>query len=321
MIAKIAKMISEQGYSVIPVSLDKNPLIEILNYDSRTDKNIEKTFEKAKGIALRTGGDTMVTCIDIDEKYSVGYSVGQRYLDLIPNELKKKLKINQTKNGGLHIPFISDYIVSNTVLASRETTEEEVKETFDQAIKEGASFKEAVATAFQDRNRVLVETRGGKRNSFGGYFLIPPSEGYVTIQENPMPKLNKLETELLYNIGYSLCQNRRMNRKIRFGKNVYESANFKRFKEIDGSKVLLDYGWEEVDRDESKGIVRLKRPGKVLSKDSAIYNLDTKVFYCFSTSTCFIANEGYTNLDMLLELENTDTLRDVIPLVNKYINQ
>lgn len=317
-IATLAKNLTEQGYSIIPVSTDKNPTIEILNYDSRKDEDIHSTFEKARGIALRTGGDTKITCFDFDEKYNLDEgSLLDTFLSKLSPSLSKKLRIHSTMNGGHHLIFKSDYLTSNQVLASRATTDEEVSKTLFTELQKGKSIKEAVAVASQDRQRVLVETRGGKRNSFGGYFLFPPFLGYDVVQANPIPELNEEETEAMYNAGYSMCQNRRMNRKFRFS-SYKETANISLFKKMDGSKILKDYGWE-ITRIEGNE-VRLKRPGNPMSKDSAIYNLDSNIFYCFSTSTSFISNEGYGNVDMLMELENTSELRDVLPIINKYNN-
>lgn len=316
-ISKLAQAISDRGYSVIPTTNNKNPTIEIRDYDSRKDKKIGETFKGAEGIAIRTGKDTKITCIDIDTKYCLDGTLGDDFLNQIPKQLRSKLKINGTKNGGLHIIFTSDYMTGNTVLASRETTDEEVIATFSEALRKGKTFKESVINASQDRQRVLVETRGGSPTSFGGYFLIPPSNGYKAIQNVPIPHLTMDETELLYNIGYSLCKNVKMVRKVRLGKSLEKRADLTAFKKIDGSHILKAYGWEEVGRERTE--VRLKRPGNAISKDSAIYNLDTNIFVCFSTSTVFRAGEGYNNVDLLMELENTSDIKDVIPAISKYL--
>jgi hypothetical protein len=71
---------------------------------------------------------------------------------------------------------------------------------------------------------------------------------------------------------------------------------------FDVVSYLIQNGWEEIKTLGTKS-VRLKRAGSPKSKSSALFDRETRIFNCFSTSTSFDVNRGYTASDIFIELE------------------
>ena len=151
--------LNKQGFKVIPVNDNKQPLCKWKQYQGiQTIDEVKKlNWSQAYGMALLTGGDIEV--IDIDSKYALDKpsfetAVFDAVFDAIGEKDYSKLVISQTQSGGYHIIYRCEKIEGNQKLASRYTTKAEKQHENDKA-------------------RVLLETRGEN-----GYILIPPTPKY-----------------------------------------------------------------------------------------------------------------------------------------------
>lgn len=317
-IVKRARQLTKRGYSVIPVDKLKNPVVNSWNtWQSRpmTEDEIEKYFvknSKVEGVALLAGGEKAVTILDMDLKNDLTGTLYDRILEVVPASIFKKVMVNKTVSGGIHWILSCPKGVSNIKLAQRETTDEEVMETYNQHIEDGVGAKKSMAFAMGDKVRVLLETRsftsvidknGVETRRASGYGLFPPSPGYEHIEG----KLGKLTVEELDNLLTILrsfneyCPDKyNLKSTTSLGNDIWEAANNK----LDSVELLKEVGWTviwENDKD-----VRLLRPGRVSSTTSGIYHRDTKVFVCFSSSTVFECNKGYSPAQVFIELEDGD---------------
>lgn len=144
------------GVSIIPIrDGDKNPAIhEWLPYKAEiaTEEIALSWLQKYHSWGLVCGEVSGgVTCLDFDEKVKTG--LYEKWKESLSEEAKTvlgTLPISTTRNHGYHVVFRSDTVEGNQKLARIKN-----EETVD----------------------TLVETRGR-----GGYSLIPPSNGYQTIQ-------------------------------------------------------------------------------------------------------------------------------------------
>lgn len=302
---EIAKKYSKAGYSVIPVTSEKIPAIrDWSGFQSRpmTEKECEKNFKNCWGIALLCGGQMKVSAGDFDLKYDLSGDIFERFKKKLPVALLNKFYVQTTKNNGFHVLFTCDKVEPNQKLASRYTTCYEKHETYMKAFHDPNTRDKAIKIASNDKTRVLMETRGGSDKVAGGYVVMAPSPDYKHV----FGKINKISVE-----EYDLIMDtaREFNDVVEVKTDIkvreYRDWKLSPFEDYndrgDVLEVLLANGWEEINA--RNGSVRLKRAGHTHSKSSALFDTETRIFNCFSTSTSFDVNKGYTPTDVLSELE------------------
>lgn len=280
-------MLTEKGYTVIPVTDTKQPSVPSWEVDNIISRNY---FKSAYGVALAMGGSKKLTALDFDLKYDNTHTLFTRYKELVSRETLEKMRVHNTVSKGKHFIFSCDVTESNKVLAARASLPEEHLVTFTKAMTKG-SLLEACRATVNDTKRVLIETRGE-----GGYIVIPPTKGYEHVY-GTINKITFSEYEELFDAAH------RFNEVFIESNKGYGSSdtayNFNRNNK--GIDLLVKYGWIVV-RETDKNI-RLKRPGDTSSKDSAIYDKETNVFWVFSTSSCFTPGVTYRPVDILCQLE------------------
>ena len=303
---ELAKQYSKAGYSVIPVTSEKIPAIrDWSQFQTRpmTEKECETYFNNSWGIALLMGGSKKTTAIDFDLKYDLSGDLFDRYKKALPEDLLRKMFVQTTKNKGYHFIFSSDVVEPNQKLASRYTTEYEKHSTYMEAFNDAKTRSKALKIASNDKVRVLLETRGGSTTISGGYVVMSPSPGYEFVYG----KINHISIEE-YNLILETA--RSFNDVIEERKDVrlekykeWKNSPFEDYNERgDVISLLLASGWEEGKGRRGKSIC-LKRAGNPKSGSSALFDTDTRVFNCFSTSTSFDVGRGYSPTDVFVELE------------------
>lgn len=317
-IIKRARQLTKKGYSVLPVNNLKNPVVgNWAQWQSRpmTDEEIEEHFvnnKAATGVALLMGSPKSITCIDFDLKYSLDPDLYDKVLSQIPVSIYKKCMINKTLNNGYHWILSCPTGVGNIKLAQRETTDEEIAQGYELGIKNGLGAKKAMKEALGDKVRVLIETRSFSStikqdktilNKGLGYAVFPPSQGYEYI-EGKIGALTKEEFEQLLSTLRSfntfVPEKYNLKASATLGNDIWEEANNK----LDTIELLTGVGWKVIK--EVGDEVRLLRPGVVSSTTSGIFHRDTGIFVCFSSSTVFEPNKGYTSAMVFIELEDGD---------------
>ena len=289
--------LTDQGYTVIPVRQNKQPTVETWKVDNIIPR---KYFKGAYGIALAMGGSKKLTAIDFDLKYDLTDTLFQRYKDQVNKDLLLKMRVHSTTTKGFHFLFSCDVVESNKVLAARHTTAEEHLATFTKQMSLGKSLVESCRTTVNDTKRVLIETRGE-----GGYVCIPPTPNYTHVYGN-INKIKYSEYEELFTAAYELNEVFVSADKGYGSTDTADNYN----KSNRGLDLLLKYGWAVV-REGDKN-VRLKRPGDSSSKDSAIWDKETNIFWVFSTSSCFTPNTAYRPFDILTQLEYNGNYRKAL---------
>ena len=308
---RIAIKYLNNGYSVIPVTKDKNPAIEAWGsyiYSPIPVNKAQALFENADGIALLMGGKKKLTTIDIDSKYDLTGTLFDRLKKEIGSKLLSKLCCHSTRNNGFHLIFSCEKVEGNQKLAMRPCTKEEKLQTLQEGLDKGLDIDIALSSSLADACRVLIETRGE-----GGYVLIPPSDGYKHIY-GKIQDISKQEYNTLmeicrsFNLYTPAVKNYQLSRALR-NPNPDKVNSFKNFNEnCDVLKLLSSFGWDEVGTN-SDGFVMIKRPN-ASSKHSAYFNPADRAFWVFSTSTGFELHKKYSAVDILLVLKyNSDGSR------------
>ena len=302
---ELAKAYSKRGYSCIPVTSEKQPAIKnwgMFQMRSLTEKECEQHFKNTWGIALLCGGSQAVTALDFDLKYSLSHDLMDRFKEKVPQDLLRKMYVQKTKGGGFHWLFSSNINEGNRKLASRYTTPYEQHETYMEAFNDSKTRDKALKIAMNDKVRVLIETRSGTDTCAGGYVVMSPSPGY----EYVYGKINHIsvdEYNLLMEVSRSFNEVIEEKKDLRLDKyKEWKISPFDDFNERgDVLGVLLGNGWEEL-RGGGKSI-RLKRAGNTTSQSSALFDPESRVFNCFSTSTVFDTGRGYSPADVFITLE------------------
>lgn len=302
---KLAQQYSKAGYSVIPVTAEKQPAIPnwgIFQTRPMKDEECEKHFSNVWGIALLCGGTKMVTGLDFDTKYTLYNDLVEKYKAKIPPKLLKKMYVQTTKSGGFHWLFSCDIVEGNQKLASRYSTAYERDETYREAFSDSKTRDRALKIATNDKVKVLIETRGGQPNVCGGYVVMSPSPGYEFVY-GKINHITEEEYHLLMEVARSFNEVIEEKKDVRLEK--YKDWKVSPFDDFntrgDVLGILLDNGWEQVGRGGKS--IRLKRAGRTSSQSSALFDPESRVFNCFSTSTVFDTGRGYSPADVFITLE------------------
>lgn len=277
----------EEGISVIPVrdkdddsGIAKSPFKTWKKYqEQRITKEVlwyEMKHFNTCAIGIlggRVSGNLYI--IDIDVKYKPGIDA------LLFQDLKKlypdvfeKLRIHKSPSGGYHIIYRCEREVEgNLKLAGRPATEQELKE--------------------RPKNKVynFLETRGE-----GGYVLAPPSMGYKVVKDNPIAVLTLAEHQSIINLCRSyneIVKIEKTYKPTKAEESYYDENPFDDFNNrCDPSALMSELGWQELDK-HSDRFIWFTRPGK--SKGiSMSFNLQKRVFFCFTASMELEENHGYT---------------------------
>lgn len=230
--------------------------------------------------------------IDLDEKYKEGISASilGDTRSLFP-ELYERLRIHVTGSEGHHILFRlqGGIVEGNRKISSRETTDEE-KHIY--LMENPGAVKPLKALTF-------IETRGE-----GGYVVAPPSFGYRVLQDVPIPTLTSSERQNLMNICLNYNEYRKEPKayvpsETRSNRDFYDENPFNHFsRTANPIEVLEDLGWRYVNT--SGKYLWFTRPGKT-SGVSGSFNLDTRIFWSFSTSTNLEPEKGYFLSSLVIE--------------------
>lgn len=306
---KTAKSWTKQGYSVIPVTANKNPSLpgwRKYQKKSMTDEEVDFYFKDAKGIAVLCGGEARLFCLDIDSKYDLSTTLFEDLKASIPKKILRKMYCQQTQSGGYHLIFKvpSSRLFGNQKFASRYTTAYEKHLTYLDAFRDPETCDKALKIASGDKIRVLLESRSGDREFCGGYFLTSPSPGYSPLG-GKIGDLTEEEYDTVIEAARSFNQviTEHKIHNEDFYKVDWELSPFDHFNsEGDGVQLLLDAGWSIVANYGKD--VRLKRPGKTSTIYSGVYDTNKKIFNCYTTSTDFETGKGYSNTGLLILLEH-----------------
>lgn len=302
------KQYKEHGLTCIPVDENKQPLVNWAAFQGRvmSDSEIDKHFSEVFGFAVLTGGKGGLELLDIDAKYFTDPQMYENFKKAVPNSILKKLWVQTSMNGGYHFIYRCKVVEPNQKLAMRPTTREEKHAAYMEAFESGEDIDVALKTALNHKSLVTFETRGGDETKSGGYFLCAPTKGYRKIY-GKLQELTPEERNILLDTARSFNQYfekkkdyklAKLSSDFKEGDNPFENFNNK----ADGVQLLLDNGWKIVGKSTGKD-VRVKRPGHTTSKSSGVFDRDSRVFNCYSTSAGFESGTGYTLANIFIQLE------------------
>ncbi len=295
------KLLQGFNLSIIPVNSNKTPVTSWKQYQTSAApiENWYKHYQNHATVGIIAGRVSQnIECIDIDVKNDPQKSIYKEYCRLIPIELLDRLIIQSTPNFGYHLIYrCPDVVIEGNLKLALHSNQEVIIETRG----EGGYFC---------TNRLNNQVLQGK------FDLSNPSEIVI-------PIITPEEHEFLLETARSLTRYFPNTKVTSTTDNSGSTSNSKSFaysepaiNDFNDKYSILDlfksHDWSVVNEDEDK--VYLKRKGS-LAPHSAYYFKDSKVFYCFSTSTLFKAEQPYNHFQILQVLEGKNDYRTTIRLL------
>jgi hypothetical protein len=291
-IEQIVVKLLKTGLSVIPVNSTKSPSVPQWGKWQVSPMSVDeskKYFKDAWGVAILTGGPSRVFCIDFDLKYDITNFLWNDFKKSIPAPILEKAWVQKTMNNGYHMVFLAPTtrLNGNQKWAERYTTPSEQRSTYDLAWQNKDTRNKALRIAYGDKSRVLIETRSGSSELCKGFFLCPPSPGYEKIFGDKFNELSEQEYDLLEEVGRSFNEVIKEDTKnLVFDNGDWSVTPFEHYnQEGDSVELLQEAGWSVIS--ENSNSIRFKRPGLVYSASSALYDKETRILSCFTSSTEF----------------------------------
>lgn len=273
------------GVSIIPVRdrerdgrPPKSPYTSWKQFQSRiiTPEELWRQMEQQEttAIAIICGAVSgNLEAIDIDVKNWAGIDARlfEAIRELYP-DLFARLRIHSTPSGGFHILY-----------------------RVQQALGVG---NQKLATASHS-TQAGIETRGE-----GGYIVAPPSLGYRVYKDVPIPIITLEQRNSIIALAKSWDEKIKIIDPPRPPKQVidyYEEKPTEAFDHSpDAEEILGFHGWQ---RDYSNSHHQYWiRPGKSMGI-GASFNLQSRVYYIFTSSTSLEPNRGYRPSTLLLLLQ------------------
>jgi len=287
--------------SIIPVGSNKTPFSPWKHFQTSSAPIVGwfNHFQNQGTVGIITGRVSQnAECIDIDVKNDPHKSIYEEYKNLIPEYLYSRLIVQTTPNHGYH--FI--YRCPDTAIEGNQKL------------------------ALHSNKEVIIETRGE-----GGYFCTNKVNNQILQGQFDLSKPDEIiipaitleERELLLETARSLTRFFPAVKTPTTGSSANSTSNNKSYSysepvinDFNDKYPIVDllqkHHFSVVGEDDDK--VYLKREGS-LAPHSAYYFKDSRVFYCFSTSTQFIAEQPYNHFQVLQLLEGNNDYRTTIRLL------
>lgn len=276
-----AKALAGIGISVIPVKADgsKMPAIRWKEYQDRimTNAEIDRHFFICGGVIAITGNISRLICIDFDlDKQGVDDNFWKLFMSQVPDDMKERMLINQTRSGGFHVWLRTDYEDKSRKVTHRPLTMYELFDRYHKLIENGANERTATDLILKKPVECVIETRS--RGSYGVF----SHEQYKRFFGEDFQEFTKEEVEFLLNIGYSLDYNFRKPKQYKGEVNDYKLII--RFNEDCKAehtvKMLEESGLFTIYDIDNNGNHRMTRVGSESAFSAYVYG-DTGILHVF----------------------------------------
>jgi len=284
-IQKIAKKYADHGFSPIPLRRDsKVPALK--GWQKHADEPITNfdSFRDTNGIGLVMGYDG-IQCLDIDAKHFEADEYND-FVSLVESnnpDLMDKMIIQQTISGGYHWIFKCSEIAGNEKLA-----------------------KNAKGVTFETRGR-------------GGQIVVWPTKGYKILGKiTDVVEISPDERRVIWSCAKMMDATpakpqpiiNQPNESV-FDGEVDESTPWGEFRATyTALDVLVSAGWSIVR--ESDRMVYVLRPGQTSSETSGVIFKDSALFYPFTTSTGFDAEQPHDSFQCYVVIKHNGDFQAAI---------
>lgn len=284
------------GLSIIKVSSQKKPFGPWAEYQKKISPISEwySHYCSQGTVGILTGKISgNLEIIDVDVKNDPEGTIMKEFVNLIPASLYARLLVQTTPNKGYHLIY--------------RCPDVEIEKNQKLALHSDLA--------------VIIETRGE-----GGYFCTSKVNNRI-IQGNfnlenlniDIPVISKDEREFLLETARSLTRYfppLNLNSSKNNNGFSYKEPSINEFNnKYPIMDIFTKHGWTIVNEDDFK--YYLLRPGST-AQHSGYYFKDTKIFFCFSTSTGFKPEKPYNNFQILQVLEGENDYNKTLKLLSDY---
>lgn len=282
-----AKALKDIGISVVPLRKDgsKLPKIKWAIYQERimADFEIEQHFKECGGVAAITGKISNLYVLDFDLKYQHDtQDFWKAFMDKVPEEMKKRMFINRTRNNGFHVWIRTEFEDTSRKLTRRANTIPELMGRYQLMLEEGISPIAASENLLKSPFEVIIETR-----SRGSYAVFYHTD-YTRFYGKKLNRFTIEEVEFLNEIAYSLDFAFEPER-VHIGK-VQEFSTVRQFNESatpqDVMQLLESTGMFSYVGTERGGNLKVLRRGSKAKYSGRIF-LQNAVLHLFTQNSIF----------------------------------
>lgn len=302
---KEAERLIDLGISCIPLKdNEKRPSILWKEFQSRlmTSKEVEKHFKDCGGIAAITGSISRLFCLDFDlNKQLPSQDYFKKYMALVPEELKKKMLVNSTKNQGYHLWLRTDYEDQSRKLTRRYLTIPELMTRYETALENNVLEPEKLSQALLNKPlECIIESR-----SRGSYAVLSHTS-YKRFYGKTFQEFTKEEVEFLVNCCYCIdCEFTPLRKTVG---DVEKYSVIRKYNDDTTPEEVIDmlcdsgvYSYVGKDHNNS---AKMKRIGSSNPYSARVFH-DTGIFSTFSQDTLFKGDKSnYTPFEVYCAVNN-----------------
>jgi len=275
------------GINVIPLKEDGSKLPKIfwrhLQTQMITDEEIEQTCLNTGGLSAVTGQISELLCIDFDlDKQLLSQDYWKRFMKEVPDEMKSRMLVNQTRSGGYHVWLRVKHTDRSRKICYRALTIEELHNKYCKAIEEGSDPYKVSKALLNKPKECIIETR------FEGSYGVISHESYKRFYGTEFHYFTKEEVEFLLNIGYSLDFTFKPQKKYTGDVDAYKTIiqYNENTSAYDVMEQVLATGMYSFAGNNYNGDIQLKRNGSN-NKYSSIIFLNSGIIHDFGMSNIF----------------------------------
>lgn len=298
----------ERGISVVPLTADGSKLPAMkwrrLQGEFLTPDEIEKECSNCGGLAAITGNISKLVCFDFDlNKQVEGQDYWSAFMNKVPEDLKRRMLVNQTRSGGYHSWMRTDYIDKTRKLTHRALTIDELYARYQKKIDDGFDKYLVSTTLLNNPRECIIETR------YEGSYGVMSHADYKRIYGTEIGWVSKEEIQLLYDIAYELDFG--FKKKSEFRGEVGDYKVMIQFIEDTSPSDTADMmistgGYEFAGVEHGTNNILLKRVGSNNAYSAKVF-ADTGVIHEYGVSNIFTdGNQSHNSFDLLCMIHGFD---------------
>lgn len=304
-----AYQLRARGINTVPLKEDGSKLPKIfwkhLQNAFVTDQEIEETYGNCGGLAAITGSQSKLFCIDFDlDKQLIFQDYWKNFMNQVPVEMKKRMRVNQTRSGGFHVWARTDgtYTDKSRKVTHRALTIEELFNRYKKKISEGLDPDLVSRNILGNPRQCIIETR------FEGSYGVIFHPDYKKIHGDKIGVFSKEEYEFLLDIGYGLDYQfvkREQFKSIHASDYRLVAQFIEDTKPSEVADMMVGTGLYEY-HDVSGSDILLKRVGSSSTYSSKVFG-DSGMIYDFGMSNIFNDNNAtHSVFDLFCAINNYD---------------
>lgn len=200
---KQAYYLRNLGINTCPLKLEggKTPMIKWKHLQEKmiTDAEIEKYMIECGGLCAIAGKISNLYILDFDlDKALLSQNYWKEFMAKVPDNLKRKMLINQTRSGGYHVFLRMENPYKSRKITHRALTIQEIYDRYQKALSDGLDMYKVSSSLLNHPKACIIESRG--ESSYG----VISHPQYKRFYGKEFHYFTKEEVDFLLEVAYSL---------------------------------------------------------------------------------------------------------------------